>query len=201
MISHHLLPFPKYSGLNVTPAWSPDGKKIAFCSSLSGDPEIYVSNADGSGLQRRTFSPSVDISPVWNPKTGNEIAFVSDRSGSPQIYIMNADGSNLRRLISGAGDASEPAWSPDAQFMAFEWRVSETGTYDVYLIDIASGQITQLTHDAGRNEHPTWSPDGRHLVFESTRGGSRQIWMMLANGSNPKQLTTQGENWNPNWSN
>ncbi len=201
MLSHHLLPFPKYPGLNVTPAWSPDGKKIAFCSSLSGDPEIYVSNADGSGLQRLTFSPSVDISPVWNPKTGNEIAFVSDRSGSPQIYIMNADGSNLRRLISGGGEASEPAWSPDGQFMAFEWRVSETGTFDAYLIDIASGQITQLTHDAGRNEHPTWSPDGRHLVFESTRAGSRQIWMMLANGTNPKQLTTDGENWNPNWSN
>lgn len=199
--SHHLLPFPKYSGLNATPAWSPDGKKLAFCSSLSGDPEIYVSNPDGSGLQRLTFTPAVDISPVWNPKTGNEIGFVSDRSGSPQIYIMNSDGSNLRRLISGGGDASEPAWSPDGQFMAFEWRVSETGTYDVYLIDIASGQITQLTHDAGRNEHPTWSPDGRHLVFESTRGGSRQIWMMLANGSNPKQITKEGDNWNPNWSN
>jgi TolB protein len=199
--SHHLLPFPKYPGLNVTPAWSPDGKKLAFCSSLSGDPELYVSNADGSGLQRLTFEPSVDISPVWNPKTGSEIAFVSDRSGSPQIYIMNADGSNLRRLITGGGDASEPSWSPDGQFMAFQWRVSETGTYDVYLIDIASGQITQLTHDAGRNEHPTWSPDGRHLVFESTRTGSRQVWMMLANGNNPKQLTTQGENWNPNWSN
>lgn len=201
LISHHLLPFPHYSGLNVTPAWSPDGKKIAFCSSLSGDPEIYLSNIDGSGLQRLTFSPSVDISPVWNPKTGNEIAFVSDRSGSPQVYIMNSDGSNLRRLITGGGDASEPAWSPNGEFMAFEWRVTETGTYDVYIIDIASGQITQLTHDAGRNEHPTWSPDGRHLVFESTRGGSRQIWSMLADGSKPKQLTTIGENWNPNWSN
>jgi TolB protein len=199
--SHHLLPFPKYSGLNATPAWSPDGKKLAFCSSLSGDPEIYVSRADGADLQRLTFTSSVDISPVWHPKTGNEIAFVSDRSGTPQIYMMNSDGSNLRRLISGGGDASEPSWSPNGQFMAFEWRVSETGTYDVYLIDIASGQITQLTHDAGRNEHPTWSPDGRHLVFESTRSGSRQIWMALADGSKPKQLTAQGENWNPNWSN
>lgn len=199
--THRLLPFPRYSGLNTTPAWSPDGKKLAFCSSMSGDPEIYSSNADGSGLQRLTFSSGVDISPVWNPKTGNELAFVSDRSGSPQIYIMNSDGSNLRRLTTGGGDASEPAWSPNGQFIAFNWRVTETGTYDVYLMDIASGQITQLTHDAGRNEHPTWSPDGRHLVFESTRAGSRQIWMMLADGSSPKQLTTQGDNWNPNWSN
>jgi TolB protein len=199
--THRLLPFPRYSGLNTTPAWSPDGKRLAFCSSMSGDPEIYSSNPDGSGLQRLTFSSGVDISPVWNPKTGNEIAFVSDRSGSPQIYIMNSDGSNLRRLTTGGGDASEPSWSPNGQFMAFNWRVTETGTYDVYVIETASGQIIQLTHDAGRNEHPTWSPDGRHLVFESSRTGSRQIWMMLADGSNPKQLTMLGNNWNPNWSN
>lgn len=195
------IPFPRYKGLNTTPAWSPDGKKIAFCSSMSGDPEIYVSNVDGSNLQRLTFSPGVDISPVWNPKTGNEIAFVSDRSGAPQIYIMSADGTNVRRLVSGGGDASAPSWSPNGQLMAFHWRLSDTGTYDVYVIEIASGRTIQLTHDVGRNEHPTWSPDGRHLVFESTRTGKQQIWTMLADGENPKQLTKAGENWNANWSN
>jgi len=195
------LPFPSYKGLNTTPAWSPDGKKLTFCSSMGGDPEIYLSDVNGSNLQRLTFSPGVDVSPAWNPKTGNEIAFVSDRSGSPQIYLMNADGTSLRRLITGGGDASEPSWSPNGLFMAFQWRVSDTGTYDIYVMEIASGQIVQLTHDAGRNEHPTWSPDGRHLAFESTRTGTRQAWTMLADGTNPKQLTTQGENWNPNWSN
>jgi TolB protein len=198
---HRLLPFPHYKGLNTTPAWSPDGQKIAFCSSMGGDPEIYLANSNGTGLQRLTFSSGVDISPVWNPKTGNELAFVSDRSGSPQIYIMNADGSNLRRLITGGGDANSPSWSPNGSLIAFSWRVTDTGTYDVYVVEIASGRIIQLTHDAGRNEHPSWSPDGRHLVFESTRGGSKQVWMMLADGTNPKQLTTVGTNWNPSWSN
>lgn len=200
-LSHHLLPFPHYHGLNTTPAWSPDGKKIAFCSSMSGTPEIYISNGDGTDLQRLTFSHSVNISPVWNPKTGNEISFVSDRSGSPQIYMMNSDGTNLRRLLTSGGDADAPSWSPNGMFVAFSWAVVETGTYDIYAINIGTGQITQLTHNAGSNDRPWWAPDGRHLVFQSNRTGKREVWIMLADGTHQKQLTTKGENWDPSWSN
>lgn len=201
LLNNHRIPFPTYKGLNTTPAWSPNGKKIAFCSSMSGTPEIYVCDRNGLNLQRLTFSPGVNISPVWNPKTGNEIAFVSDRSGAPQIYIMNADGTNLRRLITAGGDAEAPSWSPNGLYITFSWSVRETGEWDVYAIEIATGRIIQLTHNAGRNEHPTWSPDGRHIAFESTRTGKREIWTMLADGSDPQQLTTQGGNWNANWSN
>ncbi|MGH9406116.1 MAG: translocation protein TolB [Terriglobia bacterium] len=200
-LSHHLLSFPHYHGLNTTPCWSPDGKKIAFCSSMSGAPQIYVSNSDGTGLQRLTFSRSVNIAPVWNPKTGNELAFVSDTSGAPQIYMMNSDGTSLRRLLTSGGDADAPSWSPNGLSIVFSWAVVETGTYDIYMIDIASGQITQLTHNAGSNDRPWWAPDGRHIVFESNRSGKREVYEMLADGSDQKRITTKGENWDPSWSN
>jgi TolB protein len=203
-LSHHLVPFPHYRGLNTTPAWSPDGKRIAFCSSMGGNPEIYVANSDGSNLQRLTFGPTsstTNIGPVWNPKTGNEIAFVSDRSGSPQIYMMNADGSNVRRLLSSGGNADAPTWSPNGLTIAFTWAVVETGTFDIYTIDVASGQITQLTHNAGSNDRPWWAPDGRHIVYESNRSGRREIWTMLANGTDQRKLTTADANWDPSWSN
>jgi TolB protein len=67
-------------------------------------------------------------------------------------------------------------------------------------MDIASRQLVELTKDAARNERPSWAPDGRHIVFESTRTGTRQIWSMLADGSQPRQLTTDGQNESPNWS-
>jgi TolB protein len=68
-------------------------------------------------------------------------------------------------------------------------------------MDISTHSLVQLTRDTGRNERPCWAPDGRHIVFESTRTGSRQIWSMLADGSEARQLTTQGkDNESPSWS-
>ena len=75
-----------------------------------------------------------------------------------------------------------------------------TSTYDIYVMDPSTRQIVQITRDSGRNERPSWAPDGRHIVFESTRTGTRQIWTMLADGSQAHQLTTQGHNESPNWS-
>ncbi|HKV03516.1 MAG TPA: hypothetical protein VJO53_00255 [Candidatus Acidoferrales bacterium] len=198
--SNHLIAFPRYRGTNSSPAWSPDGSQIAFMSSLNGDPEIYVADSGGGRLHRITYAAGVSTSPAWNPKTGNQMVFVSDRGGSPVLYIANADGSNVEKLdLPDMGYVIDPAWSPNGQLLAFSWR-RPNGNYDIYAMDIVSRQLVELTKDEGRNERPSWAPDGRHLVFESTRTGTRQIWSMLADGSQPRQLTFEAQNESPNWS-
>lgn len=113
---------------------------------------------------------------------------------------MDADGSNVRRLVSGGGDAVNPAWSPDGQRLAFSWtRGFEPGNYNIFIMEVATQALTQLTFGAGKNEHPTWAPDGRHLAFSSNRAGGLHIWTMLADGTNPKQLTQSGRNESPVW--
>jgi len=198
-----LVSFPHFAGDNYSPAWSSDGQNIAFSSSRSGHPEIYAVNSFGAGLHALTQGKGPDVSPVWNPKTNAEIAFVSGRTKLPQIYTMASDGTNLVR-VTDQGYAVSPAWSPNGQFLAFAWirhyGPGAPGASDIYVMDVASKQWVQLTHDAGRNDFPSWSPDNRHIVFQSNRTGKEEIWTMLADGSQQRQLTTKGENSQPNWS-
>jgi TolB protein len=200
---NRLVAFPRFGGTNLSPAWTSDGTKLAFSSSQSGDPEIYTIDQSGGNLKRVTSFKGPDVSPVWNRKTNAQIAWVSGRTGLPQIYTMGADGTDVQRLTD-QGYAVSPAWSPNGQFLAFAWirryGPGAPGASDIYLMDVASKQWVQLTHDGGRNDFPSWAPDGRHIVFQSSRSGGEQIWEMLADGSNPKQLTSTGSNTQPNWS-
>jgi len=198
-----LVTFPRFGGTNLSPAWAPDGTKLCFSSSRSGDPELYTVDSSGANLKRITSNKGPDVSPAWNRKTGAQIAWVSGRTGLPQIYTAEADGTNLQRLTD-QGYAVSPAWSPNGQFLVISWMrhygPGAPGAQDIYIMDIASKQWVQLTHDGGRNDFPYWSPDGRHIIFQSSRSGSLQIWTMLADGTNQKQLTFAGSNSQPNWS-
>jgi TolB protein len=200
LASNRLISFPRFQGTNASPAWSPDGSQLMFMSSMYGNPELFVTEASGARPKRLTYSTGANTSPSWNPKTGQQVAFVSDRGGIPQLYIMNSDGSSQTKVdLADKGYVIDPAWSPNGQLLAFSWR-RPSGNYDLYVMEIATRELVELTRDVARNERPSWAPDGRHLVFESTRTGTRQIWTMLADGTQARQLTKQGQNESPNWS-
>ncbi len=197
-----MVAFNSVGSTNISPAWAPDGQHLAFSSSRSGDPEIWVSDPQGAAANRVTRLQGTDVSPTWNPKTGAQIAWISGRTGLPQLYIMDADGSGVQRMTDG-GYATSPSWSPNGQFIAFAWNrkygPGAPGGQDIYVMDVASKRWIQLTHDIGPCDFPSWSPDGRHIVFANGRGGSTRIMTMLADGTQRHELTGAGSDM-PNWS-
>jgi TolB protein len=187
----------KSAGNNFTPVWSPDGTRIAFSSTRDGNPEIYVMNADGSNIRRLTNHPANDITPTWSP-TGTQIAFTSNRAGDPSIYIMGADGVGVQRLTSGYSD--RPTWSP-APYNEVAYAARTGPGNDIRIIDLSTREIRQLTFSEGTNESPAFAPNGRHLAFSSTRSGRTQIFTISRTGKDLRQITRDGNNYQPHWSN
>ena len=117
--------------LDQTPVWSPDGERIAFVSGGNLNSDIYVMNADGSGITRLTHNNDASIRrPAWSPD-GERIAFVFNGD----IYLMSADGSTVTRLTHNNADdwSSSPAWSPDGERIAFSRR---DGNTDIYVMNV-----------------------------------------------------------------
>jgi TolB protein len=203
LLTGRRLPFYNQdASMNATPGFTPDGNNMLFSSTAGGGyAQIYMCSADGRNLRRLTNVRAVEVEPKVNPKNGTEVVFVSGRSGPQQIYRMNIEGTDITRLTTGEGEASNPSWHPEGQHIAFAWtRGFEPGNFNIFVMDVASRRVDQLTHGVGRNENPTWAPDGKHLVFSSKRGGRTQIFTMLADGTQVKQLTTQSDNTMPVWS-
>jgi TolB protein len=184
-------------GQNFLPVFSPDGKQIAFMSNRDGNSEIYVMNRDGSGLRRLTDNPAIESTPTWSP-TGTQIAFTSDRTGTPQIYVVGSDGTGLRRLTFESF-ADRATWSP-APYNEIAFAARTGPGFDIKILSLQDGVTRQITFGEGTNESPAWAPNGRHMAFMSTRAGKSQIFTVDRDGKNIRQITKDGNNFTPNWS-
>jgi TolB protein len=142
---------------NLSPTYSPDGRRIAFVSTRAGLPQIYVMAADGTGQELLApFDYGVTGSsnaPEWSPD-GVRVAFHRDVAGSPQVFVMDVASRTVRQLTS-LGRNEDPTWAPDGRHLAFV--SNRTGNRQIWIIDLDTGRVRQLTR-LGEARLPAWSP-------------------------------------------
>lgn len=189
-----------------TPAAIPDEVrgKIAFYSDRLGSPAIFVMNPDGTGvaqLKNEWVYEFAQTQDAISPQSGAEV-YVARPPGQdmPQLFVRTPDGTT-RKLTDLNGITYDPAWSPTDQRVAF---VSQApGNDEIYVIGTDGSGLRQLTANVWEwDKHPSWAPNGTQIVFMSNRGeaGRRQIWMMNADGSDPRNISdNQFEEWDPVW--
>jgi TolB protein len=188
----------RQKGLNMAPAWSPNGDVIALTLSKSANPDIYLIDIKGNELQRLTNGEGVNVSPTWSPD-GKKLAFVSDRSGTPQIYIMNVATKAVQRITFLGNENSTPSWSPKGDWIAYTGKVN--GKNHILMIKPEGGAPVQLTQTAGDHESPSWSPDGRQIVFSRKRNNKEEICVIFKNGMGLRPLfNLKGAQSSPQWS-
>ena len=183
--------------LNISPSFSADGRRLAFARSLDGNTEIFVADTDGGNPRRLTHSPGIDSNPAWSP-SGRELAFTSNRAGGAHIYVVDAEGANLRRLTFEGENNDGAVWRPDGTQIAYARRTGNA--FEIATTDVVTLETRLLTNGPGSSETPSFSPDGRKLAFARKLGRETQIWVMGIDGSRPRQVTSQGNNFAPDWS-
>ena len=195
---------------DYSPAWSPDGTKIAFSSERLGNTEIYVMDADGENLVQLTRHRATDDSPSWSPD-GRKIAFISDRDhlfvvgpgqiGELEIYVMNAEGNNVVRITKTGGWKVQSSWSPDGRKIAFVSEPDRSGNPEIYVMNANGKNPVRLTRNPGWDADPSWSPDGTKIAFESRRNENMDIYTIDADGGNLVRLTKEPAiDKSPSWS-
>jgi Tol biopolymer transport system component/predicted Ser/Thr protein kinase len=185
-----------------SPAWSPDGRWIAFTSNrnstVRGVYNIYTMRADGSNVVQLTHNQAWDEYASWSPQ-GNRIAFVSTADGNAEIFVVNAGGGGQQRLTYNQVDDKNPAWSPDGARLAV--ASLETGTWQVFVMDANGQNRIRLVQSGANDFHPAWSPDGRKIAFVSDRDGNYEIYVMNDDGSGQINLThNPARDEHPTWS-
>lgn len=181
------VPLTRFPGAEGWPAWSPDGKKIAFHGDLDGNFDIWVVNRDGSGLVNLTRHAAEDRFPAWSPD-GTQIAFASTRSGDYDVWVMGADGSNPVNLTRHPARDRYPIWSPEGQWLTF--NTDRDGNQEIYQMKADGSRPTNISRTPKYHEGlADWSSDGQKLVLYSEQKRNKDIFVVDLKSGEWRNLT------------
>lgn len=146
----------------MSPAWSPDGKQLAYVSFEKKRSQIYTVSVETGKRRLISSFPGINGAPAWSPD-GKQLALVLSKTGSPKIYTVNLATGQLKQLTFGDSIDTEPKFAPDGQSILF--TSGRGGSPQVYSLKLADGQITRVTFDGNYNAKASYTPDQKNIVM------------------------------------
>lgn len=173
----------------LSPAWSPDGRQLAYVSFENRQAQIMVQNLATGERRRVAAFPGLNGAPAWSPD-GSKLALTLSKDGNPEIYVLDLNSNRFRRVTKSVGIDTEPSWSPDGDFLVF--TSDRSGKPNIYRIGVDGGRATRLTFEGTYNARASYSPDGKKLVHVHGDSGKFKIAVLDLETQN---LTVLTEAW------
>ena len=190
-------PLIEYTEPIISPAWSPDGSRIAYTSFEKKKPVIYVQTLATRERKAVANFKGSNSAPVWSPD-GNKLAVVLTLHGGSQIYLINADGSGLQRISHSSGIDTEPSFSPDGRWLIF--TSDRGGSPQIYRMPITGGTAERLTFEGDYNVSPRYSTDGKQFVYIHRNAGRLNVAVQDLTTRHMQVLTNSNFDESPSFS-
>jgi TolB protein len=181
----------------ISPAWSPDGRRLAYVSFQNKKPIVYVQDIEVPRQNIVANFKGSNSAPAWAPD-GQTLAVALTRDGNSQIYLINADGSNLRRLTRSLGIDTEPVFSRDGRWIYF--TSDRGGSPQIYRMPATGGEAQRVTFTGSYNVSPRVSPDGKRLAFVARNEGRFQVALLDLETRQVQMLTDSDLDESPSFS-
>ncbi|CAM4110628.1 translocation protein TolB [Yersinia intermedia] len=156
----------------MSPAWSPDGSKIAYVTFESGKSALVIQTLANGAIRQVASFPRHNGAPSFSPD-GTKLAFALSKSGSLNLYVMDLGSGQISQVTDGRSNNTEPSWFPDSQNLAY--TSDQGGRPQVYKVNINGGAPQRITWEGSQNQNADVSPDGKFLALVSSNGGAQHI--------------------------